>query len=90
MQLSALWNSDPTPDEDFAPDRISQEASTSDVVSNGNFAVQLITTLGLQKQAMALQDGLNSVVDTVNSLLGEVSETNKVSCLYKRFLIIKF
>ena len=84
MQLSGLWNKDSTPDEAFAPDRIShKEPSAPDSVSNGNIAVQFISKFGLQKQAMAFQDGINSVVDTINSLLGDTSKT-KVSTVNRK------
>ena len=80
-----MWNNalNESFDEAVAPDRISRpvEASTPDSTSNGNIATQLISTFGWQKQAMALQDKINSAVDTLNSLLGETP--TKVGSLYK-------
>ena len=60
-----VWNGDPT----------------ADPLTQGNIATRFVSTFGLQHEALALQSGLNSVIKTVNSFLGEedVSDTNSVS-----------
>ena len=40
----------------------------------GNPVMQLISTLGLQKPVIAVQDGVNSVVDVLNSFLPDPKE----------------
>ena len=81
LQLLGLWNGDAAPErisnEPAAPDPIS-----TDTVSNPNIVLKLISTLGLQRPAVALQHKLNSAVDAINSLLGETPDKEKVRILH--------
>jgi hypothetical protein len=57
-KLSMVWNGDPT----------------ADPLTQGNIATRFVSTFGLQKEALKLQSGLNSIIKTVNGFLGEDSE----------------
>ena len=61
-----VWNGDPS----------------ADPLTQGSIATRFVSTFGLQQEALSLQSGLNSVIQTVNSFLGEessVSDSNSVS-----------
>ena len=62
-QLSTVWNGDPN----------------ADPLTQGNLATRFVSTFGLQQEALALQAGVNSVIKTINSFLGEEDTSNSVS-----------
>ena len=66
LQLSTVWNGDPN----------------ADPLTQGNLATRFVSTFGLQQEALALQAGVNSVIKTINSFLGEEDTSNSVS--YRR------
>ena len=48
-------------------------------MTQGNLATRFVSTFGLQQEALALQAGVNSVIKTINSFLGEEDTSNSVS-----------
>ena len=63
FKLSTVWNGDPN----------------ADPLTQGNIATRFVSTFGLQHEALALQAGVNSVIKTINSFLGEEDTSNSVS-----------
>jgi hypothetical protein len=62
-KLSTVWNGDPT----------------ADPLTQGNIATRFVSTFGLQQEALQLQAGINGVIKTINSFLGEEDTSNSVS-----------
>ena len=58
-----VWNGDPT----------------ADPLTQGSIATRFVSTFGLQHEALALQSGLNNIIRTVNSFLGEESTSGTSS-----------
>ena len=53
-------------------------------LGGGNTVMQLISTFGLQKPVLAVQDGVNSIVGVLNSFLAdskEVGINHPISCI---------
>ena len=58
-----MWNGDPS----------------ADPLTQGNIATRFVSTFGLQQEALQLQAGINGVIKTINSFLGEEDTSNSVS-----------